>query len=201
MVSLAENERVGILTAREQVFTCLAVQPVATGTALQRVIATAAMDQKAAPRSKRIASHDLIERPRHAKTDAAEPEPGNVPVAIGRAEDPWVVEPGTATQHTPTTVPAARPRRAIARSPSIVLMPAVLDPLPHVAVHVVQTPRGRVERPHRRGLGVVPPAAAPAQFARLRPMSWPQLYRVSVPARAAYSHSDSLGSRYAAPVS
>ena len=40
----------------------------------------------------------------------------------------------------------------------------------------------------------------PLQFARLRPMSGPQLYVVVVPARAAYSHSASLGRRYRSPV-
>ena len=35
----------------------------------------------------------------------------------------------------------------------------------------------------------------PSQLARLRPMASPQLYLVVVPARAAYSHSASLGSR------
>ena len=40
----------------------------------------------------------------------------------------------------------------------------------------------------------------PSQFARFTPISFPQLYLVVVPARAAYSHSASLGRRYSAPV-
>ena len=35
----------------------------------------------------------------------------------------------------------------------------------------------------------------PSQFARLDPMLLPQLYAVEVPARATYSHSDSLNKR------
>ena len=39
----------------------------------------------------------------------------------------------------------------------------------------------------------------PSQFARLRPIASPHQYRVVVPARATYSHSASLGSRYERP--
>ena len=71
-----------------------------------------------------------------------------------------------------------------------------------VAVHGVQPPRVGREGAARRRLFVVPPTAATAA---VRPVPayvvQPQLYLVSVPARAAYSHSASLGSRYRAPVS
>src|SRR6516164_10373266 len=41
----------------------------------------------------------------------------------------------------------------------------------------------------------------PSQLALPMPTSSPQEYRVSAPARAAYSHSASVGSRYSLPVS
>ena len=47
-------------------------------------------------------------------------------------------------------------------------------------------PAGAVSSPSQR-------LPQPSQFARLRPMSCPHEYRVVDPARAAYSHSDSLG--------
>ena len=40
----------------------------------------------------------------------------------------------------------------------------------------------------------------PSQFARFLPIPSPQWYLVCVSARAAYSHSDSLGRRYRPPV-
>ena len=53
------------------------------------------------------------------------------------------------------------------------------------------------------GAGCLPSHALPhpAQLARFLPMLSPQLYMLLAPARAAYSHSDSVGRRYCFPVS
>lgn len=80
-------------------------------------------------------------------------------------------------------------------------IPAILHPLKHVPVHVVQTPRVRSERADRSRLTIVPLAPAAVTVARSEPSWLPQLYAVVEPARAAYSHSDSLSKRYEAPVS
>ena len=48
-----------------------------------------------------------------------------------------MVDPGTAANYPVNTV-ASRPRRPVLRGPTIAIVPAVLDPLPDIAMHVVE---------------------------------------------------------------
>ena len=113
---------------------------------------------------------------------------------------PRSAAPGAPAPHAATTV-SLLPRAAIRRCPHITVVPTVLHPFPRVPVYVVQPEPVRPERPHRRCLLPVPSTPTSLQFARFRPISFPQLYfRVPLPARATYSHSASLNSRYAFPV-
>src|SRR5262245_25239379 len=53
------------------------------------------------------------------------------------------VVPGSSAQYAEAAI--SMPHRAIARIPCIFSIPAILGPFPHVAVHVVETPRIRTE--------------------------------------------------------
>src|SRR6266404_7210703 len=78
-----------------------------------------------------------------------------VPVAVRR---PWVcriVVPGTAADDTFLAIPC-RPRKAIGGRPVVVLMPAILHPLPHIAGHIVEAERIGLERSDRRGSQFAP---------------------------------------------
>ena len=99
------------------------------------------------------------ERPGDSETDVA--------VAVGReafraerrTQESREVDPGAAAQYA-AAAPAGDPCRTVRRGADVSIVPAVLDPLPHVAVHVVQAERVRRERAHRRCLPAVPPAPA-----------------------------------------
>jgi hypothetical protein len=45
----------------------------------------------------------------HPETEAAAPGTGGVPVAIGGAEAPWIVEPGAAANRMPVAVAVSGP--------------------------------------------------------------------------------------------
>ena len=66
-------------------------------------------------------------------------EAGGDPDAVRRAEDPWSAAPGTAAQNTTATISARHPGRTVRRSAVVSLMPAVLDPFPHIAMDIVKT--------------------------------------------------------------
>ena len=100
--------------------------------------------------------------------DDANPIAGIVAAAMRRTQVRRSVEPGTAAQHTATTVTAARPCRPVTRRTRVVLVPAVRYPLPHVPVHVVQTPAVRRKRTRRRRPIPVPAAAT---LAAIRPVA------------------------------
>src|SRR5215475_4211712 len=61
-----------------------------------------------------------------------------VRAAVGGAEVPRFVVPGTAAHDTLSAVATCRPCRAVRRRSVVVVVPAILDPLPDIAVHVVQ---------------------------------------------------------------
>jgi len=102
----------------------------------------------------------LIERPRNAKTAEVVPIICAGPEARASPHILRIEVPGTAAYHAEAAISTARPRRAVARRPRVVAVPAVLHPLPHVARHVVQAPRVGRERPGR-GRATVPAASAP----------------------------------------
>ena len=97
---------------------------------------------------------NLIEWSRNTKTGGAEAGAGVVRVAgggtvvLGRAE-----EPTAAAQQPAATIAAGRPRRTV-RGALVVWVPAILQPLAHVARHVVQSEAVRRVRPYR---GRAPP--------------------------------------------
>ena len=61
------------------------------------------------------------------------------PEACRRAQIPWLAGPGAAAQDATIAV-AGRPGRAVRRSAFVAVVVAILDPLPGIAVHVVEAP-------------------------------------------------------------
>jgi hypothetical protein len=77
----------------------------------------------------------------HTKAQADEPEVRSVPVAVRRPAAPGAVDPAAAPVH-PERAHRSTSRISY-RTARVVAMP-VLAPLPHITVHVVQTPRIRL---------------------------------------------------------
>ena len=67
-------------------------------------------------------------RPPDTEPEVAVPVAGGVPVAAGRAEDPWIEVPGTAAKDTATATISC-PRQTIRGRSVVVVVPAVLDPV------------------------------------------------------------------------
>src|SRR5262245_9174093 len=99
-------------------------------------------------------------RPRDAETGIVVPEVNGVSNAACRAQLLWRVVPGAAAVDTPSTILTCRPRRAILRSAVVVVMTAILNPFPNIAVHVVHAKSIGGERADRNRLLVVPLTAA-----------------------------------------
>ena len=79
----------------------------------------------------------------HPEPEAVAPAHGEVPAAGGGPAIPRNAAPGAATHHA--TAWSRRcfriaPRRSVARRSPVIIVPIVLDPLPDIAVHVVQAP-------------------------------------------------------------
>src|SRR5262245_54349317 len=72
-------------------------------------------------------------------------------MAPGRAQATRTIEPGTAAQNPHCATRGCLARAAISGCSIVVLMPAVLHPLPDVAVHLVKTPRIWGEAVHWHG--------------------------------------------------
>src|SRR5580704_11266016 len=98
-------------------------------------------------------------RPGDPEARACAPEVGFDPIAEKELHEGRRVIPGPGADH-PFTAVAGDPGRSIGRRAVEVVMPAILDPLEHVARHVVQAEGISGERAHRRGLAAVPGAAA-----------------------------------------
>src|SRR5262249_9596028 len=79
------------------------------------------------------------------EAERAEPHIDRAPAARGRADDPAVVAPGPAADDPEAWVAAREPRRPVRWRAVVGLVPAILNPLPDVAVHVVKPPRIRLE--------------------------------------------------------
>ena len=84
------------------------------------------------------------------------------PVAVRGAKEPRSVVPGPAAQNALAALSARRPCAPVRRSPQIAVVPAVLNPLPDIPVHVVQTKPVRRKRAHRNCLVPIDPLAARA---------------------------------------
>lgn len=78
--------------------------------------------------------------------------------ACGRAREVRMIVPGTTAQHaglkqiTPPITTATFPRVTIQRCILVVLMPEILAPLPHIAVHLIQAKGIGRERTNRHSL-------------------------------------------------
>ena len=92
-------------------------------------------------------THDLI-GPGNTETAVDAPDRSGVPVAATGAQVLWIEIPGTAPQHPPGTV-ACSPSTTIRWRTIVVLLPAVLRPLPDIAAHIIQTSRVRFLPCHR----------------------------------------------------
>ena len=114
-------------------------------------------DQGAAPPGPphEVRRQDL-ERPDNTETDAVAPVPGGVPAAERGAQEPRIVVPGAAAQHPLPTIPS-RPRAPVSRRSSIAPVPAVLHPLQHVPMHIVQTEIVHRKRAHLHRLPSIRP--------------------------------------------
>ena len=88
-----------------------------------------------------------LERPPDPKPIAVAPVDGGVPVAVRGAEVPRIVDPGAAAKD-PATAISGCPGGAIRRRAAVISIPAVLHPLPHVAMHVVEAKGVGLERAH-----------------------------------------------------
>ena len=98
-------------------------------------------------------------RPGDTKPEVVEPSDGGKPEPVRRTQIPRYADPRAPAQHATRTI-SPLPGRPVRRCTKIVVVPAILHPLPHVPVHIVQTPRICGEPTHRRCALGVPPAAA-----------------------------------------
>src|SRR5262245_35066539 len=125
----------------------------------------------ALPSRRRGQSH---ERPGDAQPLHRAAIAGKVPVAVGGAQIAGRIVPGAAAHDAPGAVPRA-PRGSVARIARVGLVPAVLGPVPDVAVYAVAPPwigAEAVDR-HRslpplalRPLGIGGPAVEVGLFGR-----------------------------------
>ena len=90
-------------------------------------------------RGKEPKTQDSIQRPGNSETDTDVPEPGGAPAANRGTHETRIEVPRAATQHPATAIPSARPRSPVWRRPRVIVVPAVLYPLPYVPVHIVQS--------------------------------------------------------------
>jgi hypothetical protein len=102
----------------------------------------------------------LIERARGSEADNTDPVRGRASAAIGGADLVRDASPGTAAEAMPAAIPSDHPCRSVDRRITVVLVQAVLDPLPDVASHIIETELVRREGADRSGLRGVPFAAA-----------------------------------------
>src|SRR6516165_6127948 len=89
------------------------------------------------------------------------PHVGAVGVAACGAETPRIAVPGAAAEDTATAFAFFNPSRTVLRSPVVVLVLAILDPLPDIAMHVMETECIGGERADGSRPLIVPLAAAP----------------------------------------
>ena len=85
-------------------------------------------------------------RPPDTEAKAVVPVAGVEPVAVGRAEELRGAVPGTAADDTAIAI-STGPRRTVCGRTVVVVMIAILDPLPHVAGRVVKAELIGSERP------------------------------------------------------
>ena len=79
----------------------------------------------------------MIKRSREPEAAVVVPVEGGVEAAEGRAEGPWIAAPGTAAKDTAIAIITSSSRRAVVWRSDIVVLVAILNPLPDIAVHIV----------------------------------------------------------------
>ena len=156
-------------------------------------------------------AHSCLDVPHQAKADAAAPVVGAKRLRYCARRCSGVV-----TTSRRAARARCRRRRCVPirrRRPGIVVEPAILDPLEDISERVLQPECVRRKRADRRectkpslqaaptSRDIVPPRGV-STFAERQAAaaSAPHGVSMSVPPRAAYSHSDAVGSRYAWPV-
>lgn len=146
-----------------------------------------------------------LQRSCYAETDEVISVAGSIHVAPRRASSMRIVVPGSAT-HCPKIAVARCPGAAVPGIVGVGGAPAVLSPLPYVAIHVVEAPRigCKMVAGHR---GFAPFSLWTAAIGDVAivvrlfsEMLEPHQNGVVDPARATYSRSASDSSRYVLPV-
>ena len=94
-------------------------------------------------------------RPGNTETDLEVADTGVVLTAVCRAQEPRHVTPGAATQHAPLAF-SGLPSLAIRWGTRIPVIPAVLRPLPYVAMNFMETKGIRRKRTHLYRLSPIP---------------------------------------------
>jgi hypothetical protein len=77
--------------------------------------------------------------PDYSEADNRKPNVRRIPITMGRAKPSGDVISGTATNDSATAI-ARCARAAIAEMVAVAVVPAVLSPLPDIAVHLVEAP-------------------------------------------------------------
>src|SRR6516162_8572831 len=85
---------------------------------------------------------------------------GGKPEAEGRAEAHRIANPGTAANDTVVAIALGDPGRAVVGCAFVVGVQTILDPLPDVALHIVEAELVGCKRANWSGSPAVPPAAA-----------------------------------------
>src|SRR5579872_2361357 len=78
-----------------------------------------------------------LKRSRKTETQVVVPTVDRAPAAVRRTRDGWNVAPTAATRD-PERAVAGKPRAAVRGCAIVVFIPAILDPFPGIADHVVQ---------------------------------------------------------------
>src|SRR5262249_30224528 len=93
------------------------------------------------------------EHPPHPQAISVIPDVWRVHAAAGGAKGQRTPAPRTAASY-PSDAGSGYPSRAIRWSSHVIVMPAILQPLPHVPMHIVKPESVRQETPDRRSIGV-----------------------------------------------
>src|SRR5215471_5187348 len=101
-----------------------------------------------------------IKGPRDTEADIDAMIVGGEPEAEGRAEAHWIAGPGTAANDTVAAIALCYPGRAVVGCVFVIGVQTILDPLPDVAVHIVEAELVGRKRANRSASSAVPLAAA-----------------------------------------
>ena len=124
------------------------------------------------PRSNEV-KNQRGERPGNTEPEIVEPVTSRAPDAERGAEVPRFVVPGTAAQNAHAAFTFRSPAVPSDGAPRS-FVPAILNPFPHVTVHIVQPEPVRPKRTHRGRPVIVPAAAATVAIGAVRPTEFPQ---------------------------